>query len=61
MKVYNSKFRPITKEEPSGGGTVSFMSFERLASQVEGEISGDKKITKIVVEENGLNLYWENK
>ena len=61
MKVYQSKNNPLTETEPSGSGFVSFISFHRLAREIEGEANNGKKIAKIVVDNIGLNLYWENK
>lgn len=63
MKTYQSKYRPLTEIEPSGGGVVSFISFSRLAAMLNSTEKAQNDpavIDKLVIEESGINIYWKN-
>ncbi len=59
MKAYQSNYRPLTEVEPGGGGIVSFMSFNRLAGQLNQESIDSKVVDYIVIEPTGINIYWK--
>ena len=59
MRAYQSKYRPLTEVEPVGGGLVSFMSFNRLAGQLNQESIDSKVVDYIVIEPTGINIYWK--
>ena len=62
MKAYQSNFRPLTEQEPPGGGIVSFISFNRLAAMLnstEKMQHDNRTIEKFVIEETGISIYWK--
>jgi len=63
MKTYQSKHRPLTEVEPSGGGVVSFISFGRLAAMLNSTEKSQNDLAvvdKLVIEEASINIYWKN-
>lgn len=60
-KAYQSKAEPLAKQEPGGGGVVSFHTWEQLENALRrsGAVRPSESVNRFVVSERGISVYVE--